>query len=337
MQVSRFLLALMLNVSVIPVQTFGRPQQQEGPQTPMAERIIRHPDFVPASQAGFLESRDRIVGVAANGIAKAYWAPMAVWHHLIEDRLGETRVLVTWCSLCGTCLVFRPDVNGQVLTFDIEGLRGMNLVLQDRETHSQWQQATGEAFAGPLKGKHLPMVSFLFTSWQAWRTLHPDTLALVPKPQDRDNYERMEIFMRSSPFETPLIERPLHEDARIPAHEAVAGIGVGGGHKAYAIEDLRASPMVNGQVGTEPVLVIYTASDDMVTAFSRKLGRQILTFKSSGSDKLTDEQSGSIWTPQGECVAGALKGKKLEAITPQPSFWFGWAEFHPDTKVFQPQ
>lgn len=334
---NRLLLALTLQVSVIPLQALGQAQQQESPQTPMTERIIRQPDLVSASQATFLESRDLVVGVAANGIAKAYWAPMIVWHHVIEDRLGETRVLVTWCSLCGTCLVFKPVVDGQVLTFDINELRGMNLVLQDRETHSQWQQATGEAFAGPLKGKHLPLVNFLLASWQAWRNLHPDTLVLVPRPQDKDNYERMEVFMRPSPFETQPIQRLVHEDYRMPAHEAVAGIGAGGGHKAYAVEDLKASPVVNDRVGSEPVLVIYTASADMVTAFSRRLDRQILSFRSADNDNLTDEQSGSIWTPQGECVAGPLKGKKLEPITPEPAFWFGWAEFHPDTKVFQPQ
>jgi hypothetical protein len=303
----------------------------------MSERLIRQSDFVPASRASFLEGSDHIIGVAAKGTAKAYWAPMAVWHHLIADRLGETPILVTWCSLCGTCLVFKPEVDGQVLTFDVEGLRGMNLVLRDRETHSQWQQATGEAFAGKLQGKHLPLVAFLFTTWQAWRTLHPDTLALVPKPQDRDNYKRMEIFMRPPPFETPPIARLLREDHRMPAHEAVAGIAAGGGHKAYAIEDLRGSPVVNDEVGTEPVLVIYTASDDTVTVFSRKLSRQVLTFKPTDSDRVIDEQSGSVWTPQGECVAGAFKGKHLDAITPEPAFWFGWAEFHPDTKVFQPQ
>ncbi len=303
----------------------------------MADRIIRRPDFVAASQASFLQDPDKVIGVAADGIARAYWAPMAVWHHLIEDRLGATPIVVTWCSLCGTCLVYKPEMNGQVLTFDIEGLRGLNLVLRDRETHSQWQQATGEAFSGPLRGRSLPRVPFLLTTWQMWRTRHPETSAIVPKPSDRDNYQRMEIFMRPPPFETPPIAQLLHEDPRMPHHEAVAGITAGSAHKAYAIEDLRGSPIVNDQVGSEPVLIIYTAHDDTITAFSRRVAGRTLTFKSSGSDQLADQQTGSIWNSLGECVGGKLRGKNLNAITPEPAFWFGWAEFHPDTKVFQPQ
>ena len=49
---------------------------------------------------------------------------------------------------------------------------------------------------------------------------------------------------------------------------------------------------------------------------------------------LVDDQTSSKWTPYGECVAGKLKGTQLLPILPQPSFWFAWAEFYPDTEVF---
>ena len=37
--------------------------------------------------------------------------------------------------------------------------------MADSETGSHWQQIGGECFEGPLKGKRLTMVPFLFTTW----------------------------------------------------------------------------------------------------------------------------------------------------------------------------
>ena len=50
--------------------------------------------------------------------------------------------------------------------------------------------------------------------------------------------------------------------------------------------------------------------------------------------EVMDRETGSKWTPYGECIAGKLKGEKLDPITPLPSFWFSWAEFFPETEVF---
>ncbi|MBI3047498.1 MAG: DUF3179 domain-containing protein [Acidobacteria bacterium] len=85
--------------------------------------------------------------------------------------------------------MFRAEIDGRTLDFDTGsglGLRGMNFMMRDRETGSTWQQATGEAFDGPLKGKRLTIAPFELTTWEAWRARHPDTLALVPEARFED-------------------------------------------------------------------------------------------------------------------------------------------------------
>ncbi len=57
---------------------------------------LRKPRFVPAAQASFLQSEDRVLGVSANGVAKAYPTRVTAWHHIIEDRLGAMPILATW-------------------------------------------------------------------------------------------------------------------------------------------------------------------------------------------------------------------------------------------------
>ncbi len=63
---------------------------------PSAERVVTNAAAVPASQANFLKDSDMVIGVAQNGDAKAYWLPMAIWVHFIQDRLGDLPILVTW-------------------------------------------------------------------------------------------------------------------------------------------------------------------------------------------------------------------------------------------------
>ena len=112
----------------------------------------------------------------------------------------------------------------------------------------------------------------------------------------------------------------------------VLGIDAGNSRKAYPVALLRKQGVLNDQVGSVPVLLIHSAGDT-TTVFSRLVGRRTLTFHAA-KPGVVDSETGSTWTPYGECIAGKLKGEKLETITPSPTFWFSWAEFYPDTQVF---
>ena len=57
---------------------------------------LREPHFVPAARADFLKSEDQVLGVSANGIAKAYPTHVMAWHHIIHDQLGNMPILATW-------------------------------------------------------------------------------------------------------------------------------------------------------------------------------------------------------------------------------------------------
>ena len=40
---------------------------------------------------------------------------MLNWHEVINDKLGAEAIVVTWCPLCGSALVFNREVDGEVL------------------------------------------------------------------------------------------------------------------------------------------------------------------------------------------------------------------------------
>jgi hypothetical protein len=234
--------------------------------------------------------------------------------------------------------VFRGDVDGKVPTFERIGLKGSNFFMRDRETDSHWQQLTGECFEGPLQGERLARLPFLLTTWGEWRKVHPETLALVPEPAYKANYEVMAKRNTSLPLSGQSPGRgAIHEDSRLPPHEQVMGIEAGGAHKAYPLASLQKRPVLNDQVGTTPVLVVHNAAGETTTVFSRALQGRTLTFQAAKQetvDAVIDNETRSKWTAYGECTAGKLKGQKLDTIVPLPSFWFAWAEFYPDTQIY---
>jgi hypothetical protein len=57
---------------------------------------IENPEFIPASQAAFLSDRDRLIGVSDGRIAKAYPAAILAQHGLVQDKLSDGPIAVTW-------------------------------------------------------------------------------------------------------------------------------------------------------------------------------------------------------------------------------------------------
>ena len=59
---------------------------------------------------------------------------------------------------------------------------GANEVQKDLETGTSWQQASGEAIDGPLKGTRLTLYPTVRTTWAEWRKRYPHTMVLKPLP-----------------------------------------------------------------------------------------------------------------------------------------------------------
>ncbi len=69
----------------------------------------------------------------------------------------------------GSVGVFVPAVNGQTLTFTVDGDD-----FRDVETGSLWSIA-GQASEGPLRGATLERIHHFDTFWFAWSTYRPGT------------------------------------------------------------------------------------------------------------------------------------------------------------------
>jgi hypothetical protein len=144
---------------------------------------IDDPVFVAADAAVALADDDLGLGLEYGGVIRAYPAFILNYHEVVNDDLNGTPIAVTFCPLCGSGVAFRRLVDGQVTEFGVSGLlHNSDLVLYDRASESLWQQITGEAIAGPQRGRRLESVPLTMTSWGEWRAAHPGTTVLEGVP-----------------------------------------------------------------------------------------------------------------------------------------------------------
>ena len=136
------------------------------------------PPLVSAAEAPWQDD-DRVIGITLDGESRAYPIAMLDWHELVNDRLGSRHILVSYCPLCGTGMVFDREIGGRIRIFGVSGLLYQSdVLLYDRRSESLWSQIASEAITGPERGKRLELLRSAQIPWGEWRERHPDTTAL---------------------------------------------------------------------------------------------------------------------------------------------------------------
>lgn len=230
--------------------------------------------------------------------------------------------------------MYARDVDGRTLTFGVSGKLVRNsLVMFDRETGTLWSHLTGEALDGPLLGQRLHQILSEQTTWGRWRAAHPTTLVLNVDPAELavDPYR----FYYGS-WDAGVVGRK-HSDDRLLLKEKVIGVRLGTGVKAYSFTALARDRVVNDTVGGVPIVVVFDGPSSSGAVYRRAVAARTLTF-SPGAASLTliDRETGSTWDGlSGRATQGAETGAHLDQIPITYSFWFGWADFYPNTEVYR--
>jgi thiol-disulfide isomerase/thioredoxin len=131
----------------------------------------------------------------------------------------------------------------------------------------------------------------------------------------------------------------------------VLGVELNGEAVAYPYDRLEGVRAANDTVGGAPIVVLWqpgTASAldsariseggdvGAAAAFSRVLDDRTLTFVFEDG-RITDQETGSEWNIFGEAVGGSLEGRQLNSVVSVNHFWFSWAAFQPETRVYDPE
>jgi hypothetical protein len=276
---------------------------------------LTNPPAKPAADMlSTLQNEELVLGVSLNGEARAY--PLNAItrppREIINDTLGGASIAVTWCSRCHHGVVFGRKVKDKTLTFGIEGNLWLNnMVMYDVETDSQWVQFTGEAKSGPLAGVELERVPCIMTDWQTWRTQHPEsTVVAMDKVTSR--------------YTSKLQQQ---------RGKYVLGYEIDEQARGYPFDVLKERPVLNDQIGTEPMVVTFDPASTTAVMFSRRVEEDVLKFHEAPEGKMADE-SKSIWDRiTGKCLSGKFKGKALRILPAQVALQITWLRFHPGSHV----
>ena len=61
-----------------------------------------------------------------------------------------------------------------------------------------------------------------------------------------------------------------------------------------------------------------------------------LSFDPDGDATYRDRETGSLWNVSGVAVDGPLEGTSLAEVPHGNHFWFAWAVFRPETRIWRP-
>lgn len=256
---------------------------------------LDNPAFIAPAEASYLQDRDRVLGISIDGIAHAYPIRVLNYHEIVNDTIGGTAIVVTYCPLCGSGTAFEADIGGRKYEFGVSGLLyNSDVLMYDRETNSLWSQLMAQAVTGPMTGTRLRQLPLSQTSWQEWLERHPDTRVLSNKTGYSRNYrvDPYPNYGRDGTLYFPVAQ----SSSRYPRKEIVMGLEIEGKFKAYPFSELN-----NGAQRFE---------DEFAGArFSVAFDAEHRTARVVNAD-------------------GA-------EIPTTMAFWFAWYAFHPETDIYE--
>lgn len=195
---------------------------------------IDHPQFVGAVGASFMKPDTRLIGLTYEGQSRAYPISILNWHEVVNDRFGKQSIVVTFCPLCGTGMVFKAPGD---LKFGVSGLLyNSDVLLYDRATESLWSQIMMKSVSGPRLGEKLQLLPASHTNWEDWLRRQPDTLVLLPPAGSGRDYQRDPY--RGYDKSRDLIFPVTHRDRRYHPKEQVLGLVSAGQVKAWPFVEL---------------------------------------------------------------------------------------------------
>lgn len=255
---------------------------------------LTNPRFTSVAEVDWLDTDDRLIAIEIDGEAKAYPLRILNWHEIVNDRVAGTPVVVTYCPLCGTGMVFDPRVDGRRLEFGVSGLLyNSDVLMYDLETKSLWSQIERHAVTGEMLGAQLESLPAVHTTWRHWSEQNPEGLVLSRDTGHARDYDRDPYLLYSN---SPRTMFPVnHSDDRLAAKVLVLGIEIDGATTAFPLDQLAHQPKpIRTRVGEQELFVYYFPTTE--TAFAT--------------------------TPEGEMIPATL------------AFWFAWSAFHPATELW---
>jgi hypothetical protein len=298
---------------------------------------IHDPKYETVVEANWLEEGDAVIGYAVGDQAWAYPIRILNFHEIVNDTLDGEPLVITFCPLCHSGIVFSRRLGDEILTFgNTSALYESDMVMLDYQTGSYWWQVAGQAIVGPLTEKTLTVLPSMTTTWGEWQRLYPETLILsrdtgFQRDYDRDPFVDYAEVVNTGRFAFPVSE--AGQDGRLPPATQVLAVKIGNQARAYPVSDLERTAIMD-TVGDQDVVIFADPSGPTGAAYQPVAGEQTLTFEVQDGE-FTDLETGSTWDLAGRASSGPLAGTQLLAVPSKTTFWFAIIAAEPEITVYQ--
>ena len=201
--------------------------------------------------------------------------------------------------------------------------------MRDEETGSWWQQISGEAIQGKMKGQRLENVAMDEVSFAVFKRENPNGRVLRP---DENKVE-------SADWESEVAKMPVRIsgelDKTLEPRELIVGVEINGKTKAYPFSAIEKQSPILDTVGGKDIVIFLAEDKKSVRAFERELDGKTLEFlQKTDSKEIVDANTASIWDFSGIASSGELTGRQLKQITVLKDYWFDWKTYHADTQLY---
>ncbi|MEM6679782.1 MAG: DUF3179 domain-containing protein [Pseudomonadota bacterium] len=281
------------------------------------------PTLIDAGDAEYLRDDDPVFGVAINGDRRAYPLRIMGWHEMFNEVIGGVPVALAYCTLCGAGILFETQVPGRErFVFGSSGfLYRSNKLMFDRQTHSLWNQFTGEPVVGPLVGSGITLAQRPVTiaPWGDWRAANPGTRVLSLETGHRRDYGSGVVYRDYFASDT-LMFPALVRDKALAAKDEIFGIRQQGVARAWPLSAFAGGRVINDRIGPLDIVLVGETGGRTVRAYER--GARQLQADGSGGLRSGTER----WEITEEALIGP-GGTRLPRVAGHLAYWFAWQNY----------
>lgn len=288
---------------------------------------LESPVLTTAANASILSDTDLVLGYKNGNDIRAYQHIILDWHEIVNDRVGDVSVAITYCPLTGTGIGWNRMINGKETTFGVSGLlHNTNLIPFDRETTSNWSQILNESVNGELLGQKAGLIQLVETNWKTWKNMYPDSKILSLNT----GFSRVYGVYPYVDYRTnhSFFLFPVMTDKRLPAKERVLTIVDGNKARVYRFEDLMIQNIIRDSFEGKNYVIVGNAH--FMMSFALNSDQQSLQFNYAfdGSEVVLGDNEGNTWNIFGEAVSGPRSGEVLTSGNAFMAYWFSVPAFY---------
>ena len=209
--------------------------------------------------------------------------------------------------------------------------------MRDEETGSWWQQVTGEAIQGPLKGQKLLPVFHDELTFGLWKREKPGGRVLRPNEQIAQAGKYAPANWEERMVKVP-VATSVAIDKSLEPRTLVIGVSINGVSKAYPFDALVKQSLILDDVGGVPIFIVLGDDKRSVRAFERSVdGRKLEFFlkPNISTFAMVDAETGSEWDFTGKATGGQLSGRQLKQVAILNDYWFDWMTYNPKTLLYK--